>query len=256
MTVAYTWSHALDSLSSTFSDTDSNCNFTNNGCFDTGYLNPYAPMLDKGGADFDIRHRVSISGIWQVPAFRNGSGLKHQLLGGWELAPILTARTGSPYSIFDGLNAQYVYPRAGLMAPVSPAANSSAQSNGAPNSFNYLSFPDSIVDHYTNPAFLYSDLPPFPADMTGRNAFRAHGTWELDLGVYKSFSLSERFHLQLRGEAYNLFNHANMYVVGTSADVSNVDSTDGGTFAVTSCKGCAGLTNDRRNLQLALKLTF
>jgi carboxypeptidase family protein/TonB-dependent receptor-like protein len=255
-TAAYTWSHALDTLSSTFSDTDANCNFTNNGCFNTGYLDPYAPMLDKGSSDFDIRHRVSVTAIWDIPAFRNGKGLKHQLLGGWELAPILTARTGSPYSIFDGSNVLTDFVRAGLTAPVSPAANTNAQSNGAPNSFNYLSFPNSIVDHFTNPVYGYSDLPGFSPDMTGRNAFRAPGTWELDLGVYKSFSITERVRLQLRGEAYNLVNHANMYVVGTTADVSNVVPTDGGTFSVTSCKGCAALTNDRRNMQLAIKLIF
>lgn len=256
LTAAYTWSHALDTLSSTFSDTDANCNYTNNGCFDTGYLDPYAPMLDKGAADFDIRQRVSVSGVWAVPAFKNGAGLKHQLLGGWELAPILTARTGSPYSLFDGSNALYVTPRAALTTPVSPSANGNAQSNGAPNSFNFLSFADSAVDHYNNPLYGYSDLPGFPTDMTGRNAFRSPGNWEFDIGLYKSFSITERFRLQLRGEAYNLMNHANMYVVGTSADVSNVTPNDGGTFSVTSCKGCAQLTNDRRNLQLALKLIF
>jgi outer membrane receptor protein involved in Fe transport len=92
--------------------------------------------------------------------------------------------------------------------------------------------------------------------MTGRNSFRSPGFWQLDLGLYKNFAITERLHLQLRGEAYNLFNHANMYVVGTSADVGNVTSTDGGQFSVLSCKGCNQTTADRRNLQLAVKLIF
>jgi hypothetical protein len=33
----------------------------------------------------------------------------------------------------------------------------------------------SSVDHFTNPEYFYSDLPPFATGMTGRNAFRAPG---------------------------------------------------------------------------------
>ncbi|MBV8569710.1 MAG: TonB-dependent receptor [Acidobacteriaceae bacterium] len=256
LTAAYTWSKALDNLSSTFSDTDSTCSFTNNGCFNVGYLDPYAPMLDKGPSDFDITQRVSLSAIWNVPAFKNGNGLAHQILGGWQLAPIFEARTGSPYSIFDGSNSYTDYARAGLLGPVPIHGSGNPPSNGAPNSFNYLSFADSLVDHFVNPIYGWSDLPPFPAYMTGRNAFRSPGFWNLDLGIYKNFSVTERVQVQLRGEAYNLFNHANLYVVGTSADVSNVVPTDGGTFSVTSCRACTGATYDRRNLQLALRVTF
>ncbi len=254
MTAAYTWSHALDNLSSTFSDADGF--FTNNGVFDTGYLDPYNPMLDKGSADFDIRQRVTISAVWEIPAFKSGKGVLHQILGGWELAPLFTARTGSPYSIFDGSNASFVYPRAAFLQPVSGAANGNPLSNGAPNSFNYLTFADSSVDHYTNPTYLYSDLPGFPANMTGRNAFRTPGFWDLDAGLYKNFTLTERIGLQFRAEAFNIVNHANLYTVGSSADVSNVTPGDGGNSSVTACKGCTGATYDRRNLQLALKLTF
>lgn len=256
LTAAYTWSHAMDNLSSTFSDTDSTCSFTNNGCFNTGYLDPYAPMLDKGNSDFDIAQRLSLSAIWNIPAFKNGNGLTHQILGGWQLAPIFEARTGSPYSIFDGSNSFTDYARAGLLGSVSATGNGNPPSNGAPNSFNYLTFPDSLVDHFVNPIYGWSDLPPFPADMTGRNAFRSPGFWNLDLGLYKTFTVTERVRIQLRGEAYNIFNHANLYVVGTSADVSNVVPTDGGNFSVTSCRGCTGATYDRRNLQLALRVTF
>jgi hypothetical protein len=43
----------------------------------------------------------------------------------------------------------------------------------------------------------------------------------MDLGVYKAFTFTERVKLQLRGEFYNLFNHANLYVEGANADVSS-----------------------------------
>ena len=254
MTANYTWSHAIDTLSSTFSDTDNFSN--NNGQFIVGYLNPYDPMLDKGSSDFDIRQRVSLSMIYTVPFFKSRKGLLSQILGGWEVAPLFTARTGSPYSIFDGSQTAYYDVRAGITTPLPTSANKNAQPNGSPDSYNFLNIPNSSVDHFTSPTFGYADLGPYPGDMTGRNILRAPGFWELDAGVYKNFKVSERFGLQLRGEAYNLFNHANLYVNGAGAELAGVDPTASGTTSITACKGCTGLTPDRRNLQLALKLTF
>ena len=69
LSVNYTWSHATDNLSSTFFETGGggvaglygNRNITtNNGDFDTGLLDPYQPALDKGDAEFDVRHRVAL----------------------------------------------------------------------------------------------------------------------------------------------------------------------------------------------------
>ena len=61
--------------------------------------------------------------------------------------------------------------------------------------------------------------------------------------------ITERLSLQLRAEAFNLFNHANLYVVGTSADLANGN-------AVNACFGCTGSTYDRRHLQLAAKFVW
>lgn len=87
--------------------------------------------------------------------------------------------------------------------------------------------------------------------MSGRNAFRGPGKYNLDLGIYKTTKVTERLSLQLRGELYNAFNHSNLYVVGSDNDVSAI------TF-VSAKRGYAGgnVTPERRNIQLALKLIF
>ena len=221
----------------------------------TGYLDPYAPMLDKGNSDFDIRHRVTITAIYAVPAFKNSKGIVRQVLGGWDIAPIFTARSGSPYSIFDGGNAFTFDARAAFTAPI-PVDGNGTVSTGAPNSFRYLSFPDSAVDHYVNPLYFFSDVPPFPSNMSGRNTFRSPGFYELDLGVHKNFQITETIKVQFRGEAFNLMNHANLYVLGSGAELQGVDPTDGGTSSINACRGCTGLPADRRNIQLAIKLIF
>lgn len=246
LTLNYTWSHAIDNLSSTFSDSDS---FANNwGTQVVGLLDPFAPNLDKGNADFDIRQRVVISAVYDEPFFK-GHGLASQVLSGWTMAPIFTARTGSPYSLFDCTNAYTFCPLAAFNTPIGTGANGNPSASATPATYNFLTIPEASIDHYTNPLYFYSDLPPFPANMSSRNEFRAPGFYELDFGLYKTVNLGEKIKLQIRGEAYNLFNHANMYVEAASIDL-------GSTNIVPSCKGCTGTDADRRNMQLALKLTF
>ena len=73
--------------------------------------------------------------------------------------------------------------------------------------------------------------------------------------IHKNFSISERFKLQLRGEAFNVFNHSNLYLVYSNTDLS-------ATSFITVQKGVRNdngaklPTTENRNLQLALKLLF
>jgi hypothetical protein len=47
--------------------------------------------------------------------------------------------------------------------------------------------------------------------MTGRNAFRGPGAWNLDSAVSKKFKVTERVGMEFRAEGFNIFNHHNMY---------------------------------------------
>jgi hypothetical protein len=249
----YTWSHSIDNLSSSFSDTNGLA--TSGGDFILGLLNPFEPNIGKGDSDFDIRQRVVVSAVWAIPAYKTGHGFAAQALGGWSLSPIFTARTGSPYSIYDCSWNYYYCPYAAFTSPVSVNGNGKPPAiTSQPDNFNFLPMSAASMDHWTNPTYFFSDLPPYPNDMTGRNTFRGPGDWSLNVGLYKTFRFTERFSLQLRGEAYNLFNHANLYVEGASADTLT-------NSYIPACYGCApagtvNSENDRRNLQLAAKLIF
>jgi hypothetical protein len=257
MTVNYTWSHAIDNVSSTFfegaglTSQYGNTNITtNNGSFVFGLLNPYDPRLDKGDAEFDVRHRIVVAGSWKIPTGKR-PGLVGAMLGGWSLNPVFSARTGQPFSVFDSTNLAYnvrQVPRATFTAGV-PSSGQTLVASGTPDSYQYISFLPSQILQPVNPACNCSDIAPFPAGMSGRDAFRAPGFWTFDLGVNKDTKLSERVTLQLRAETFNLFNHANLYVVGNSADLAQQSY-------VSACYGCTNSTYDRRNLQLAAKIIF
>ncbi|MBV9302262.1 MAG: TonB-dependent receptor [Acidobacteriaceae bacterium] len=263
----YTWSHSIDDSSSTFTN-------DNNSTFNLGNLDPLNPSLDRGDSDFDVRHRVVVAAVWQEPFFSK-PGITNLVLGGWNLAPIFTARTGSPFTIYDSTNSDgNLFPRLMFGSPFTP--HYTDVPTGRPNEFTYLDLTAANINSsYVNPLSGDSDFGPFPSSMSGRNAFRAPGAWTFNFGVSKTFSLTERFKLDLRAEAFNIFNHSNLYLVygenigptlplggnfaGTVANplLPNITATRG--INASSTFTGASVNNGRlenRNLQLALRLSF
>ncbi len=232
MRANYTYSHAIDDLSDTFSSSGNQ--------FNLGYTDFQHPNIDKGSAEFDNRHRIAVSAIYDMPFFRHTHGVVKSIADGWELAPVFTARTGAPYSIYDLTNTNYIYTRV-LLDQAMPAATRIA--NGADSYTNY-NFANIATNSYMNPLTGDSDFGPFPANMTGRDAFKTPGTWNLDLGMYKNVKFGETRFLQLRLEAYNAVNHAN-YSINT-----------GSAYVVGGAGNITGLYNGYRNVQLGAKFVF
>ena len=289
---SYTYSHSIDTLSSTFSD-----EVANNGL---GYLDPFKPALDKGNSDYDARHRISISAVVPLPIFKNYSNtFLKQALGGFQFAPIYTYHSGYPFTVFDcSFGASpYNCPRAFMVPGAAIPKGGKAGADLGGNIFNYMSVPASIPDQdfnpgpfeYTGPAFIpgtatpfpfaASNLPTctglkgqgcsFPSNMLSRNSFVGPGNWNLNFGIYKDFKLTERVNVQFRGEFFDLTNHKNFYILGFGqggADVSVYNTCSaGGTQPCTANapfaqakKGGYGSNefDDHRNVQLALKVIF
>ena len=232
----YTWSHAIDNLSSTFSSGAT-------GNYELGFMDPYNPMLDRGNADFDGRQRMVISGTWNVPLFK-GNSLTDKILGGWEFAPLFTAHSGGPVSLYDCTNDYTYCTRAQALAAL-PGTGVTNMATSTPDVYNFYSLSPTkfAIGTWANPKTNLSDFGPFPSNMLARNTLYTPGTWNLDLGFYKNNRLSERVGLQLRLEMYNTFNHAKFSVDGTTLDVSS-DAYVTGSF------------DGNRNIQLGAKITF
>jgi hypothetical protein len=261
----YTWSHSLDNLSSTFSETYGGLS----GAYYLGYLDAFNPRLDYGNSDFDIRHRFVVSGSWELPWLK-GSGNKfvRGVLGGWVASGILNIRSGQPFTIFDCNNASST--ACPLYIPNAPVAStgSSVPSADGPNIFNYITLPhnsagvisnqgDSLslpnckgLDHvgcsYTTSGLAYPE----------RNQFLGPGFWNLDALFQKNVRLKERTTLQFRAEMYNMLNHSNQYISGLNLDVSSMPSP----YVQTEKGGVDGYAgtpvDERRNIQFGMRLTF
>jgi outer membrane receptor protein involved in Fe transport len=231
----YTFSRAKDNLSGTFSD-------GNQAKYELGFMDPFDPALDRGLSDFNSQSRLAISGVWKIPVFR-GNSLQEKILGGWEIAPIFTARTGSPITLYDCANSYNYCPRAFIDGTVPTSGATNVPSGAGPDNYNFLNLSSLKITHWYNPKYGISDFGPFPSDLLGRNTINTPGNWNLDVGIYKNTKINEKVALQLRLEAYNVFNHANFYVHGTDVDVSSYSFVD-------------GYRNGNRNLQLGAKILF
>jgi len=253
----YTWSHALDNISSTFSESSS----SSNGVGNLGYMDPRNPALDYGNADFNIKSRFAFEAIWNEPFFKGSNGVLRQVAGGWAIAPIFTVRTGSPFTISDSTSClncatgPYGIPRYVPGSAISSFHTNTSDDQGG-NVFNLLTLP--AANSFTG-LFGVSDFGPYPANMTRRNQFVGPGAWNLDLSLAKTFPITERFKLEFRAEGYDILNHANMYLNGFLGDAFNAS---GGSVVIQGKKGGLGTIanngahDERRFGQFALRLHF
>ncbi len=232
----YTWSHSQDELSDTFSSSGNQ--------FNLGYTDPFNPKVDYGNSQFDNRHRIALSAIWQIPFANHVKGFAGKVLDGWELAPIISARTGAPYTIYDITNDNFIYTRVAANQVIPVNGNVPRVSAGT-NTFNIMDFSNINVDEsYLNKITGSADFGPYPANFTGRDYFHTPGSWNIDMGMYKNTRITERAMLQLRLEAYNALNHANFGINTGSAYIA------GGEGFIT------GSYNGSRNIQIAARVTF
>ncbi|MGH9905919.1 MAG: carboxypeptidase regulatory-like domain-containing protein, partial [Pyrinomonadaceae bacterium] len=185
----YVWSHAMD---------NSPGNFCTGGTGPTtcGFSNPLIPELDKANADFDLRHRFNFASVWELPFGRGrrwGSNISHGadlVVGGWQLNTDITIQSGPVFSVLaDGKRVDVISSTAGC--------NVTAKT-----------FEGVILCPARTPVF--SNDPNGPKFGTlGRNVFRGARQEFVNASLFKNLRFSETFTVQLRAQAYNLFNHVN-----------------------------------------------
>jgi hypothetical protein len=200
-TTAYTWSHAIDEVSDVFDLAGTRAIAQNS-------LNRAA---ERGDATFDVRHRFASSLIWDVPFART-----NVILGGWQLATIVTLQTGQPFTLYSGFDVNLdgnLTDRLGSTAGITPI-NEGAERYRVPLDF----------------AGQRGLLAPVGTDgAVARNTFRAPGIANLDISVNKHFRFTEQRAFELRVEFFNLFNRPHFGTpvnqLGFSSVGRSVDTT-------------------------------
>jgi hypothetical protein len=188
---SYTWSHSLD-IGSHFEDTG----------LSTRAINPFNLHANYGDSVFDARQRFVAYYSYQIPS-RTGGGSLMLLLGGWEVSGITTLQTGFPITIsnpgsFTSLTCtSFVFYGCWDVPNVSGPVHVYGDPRTSPN--NLWFNPDAFSP------------PPFGIlGNARRNFFHGPGLNQTDLALHKWIQLgsSEARRLELRLEAFNVFNHA------------------------------------------------
>jgi len=220
---SYTWSKAIDIIQSpVFGDNTSGNSQNKDNIF-----------AEKARAGFDRAHRLSFSSGYELPfgkgrKFGGGmSRLEDAVIGGWQLGGILTLETGSPFSVFVQGDP------AGIGGDGTLRANRIADGRLTGDARSLYKWFDTSA---------FTPLAPYTFGNSGRNVLVGPGTSNLDCSIFKNF-VFERFKLQLRGEAFNVLNHANF-----APPQASVGNPNFGRITSTANRG--------RELQVALKLSF
>jgi len=108
-----------------------------------------------------------------------------------------------------------------------------------------------------NPA-AFSVPPAGQFGNLGRNVVRAFGAWQVDAALRRRFNLTERLTLELRGEAFNVFNHPNFGTVQTSMTAANFGQATNMRNVQFAATGLSQLyqIGGPRSFQFALRLNF
>jgi Carboxypeptidase regulatory-like domain len=235
--VSYTYSHSLDDSSDRTS---------------TAFVNAFDLKQNWASSDFDQRHLLNVSYIYSLPLRAvwlklnhwsdedatntlkqqdYDSTATHRALDGWELSGITVFQSGTPFSVLNGGSSQGIstFDNAGVDAVNGPG-----------------SYPDVVVkpaklapgagetSSTFGPLLGNPNMFEAPTGLTygtaGRNILNNPHRTNFDMALLKSFKFGERYSLQFRVEAFNVFNHTQFRIY----DPSNVGNTGNN---IVSCYG-------------------
>lgn len=213
---AYTFSKSIDDISSIFG-----------GNVGSGLpQNSQDLRADRGLSDFNAKHRLSLSFLYDLPTARvwaDGPGWTRKLLQNWQAGGILTAQSGSPFTVvlpgapaasaaaFGNPQRPDLVGNPAKAGPVAgnPSCQAPAQVGTPQNWFNQCAFAEPAAEPF-GPAF----------GTEGRNILIGPGFTNLDFALTKSIALhGENHRLQLRGEFFNLLNHPNFDIPAHTFDL-------------------------------------
>ena len=204
LTFAYTWAKSTDSKSAAAGIGASGFNGWQ------GFLDNSNPERDYGLSDFDVDHRLVGSFVYNLPFgsgekfAKDATGFKEAVVGGWQMNGIYTWQRGFPLTItaddVGGLNDTFGTNRADLV--------------GDPNAVD-----QSVTQWFNKAAFVQPAAGALGT--VGRNTVRGPGVNNLDLALFKNFSVTRGIRLQFRLESFNVFNHTQFAAVSTNLAAAN-----------------------------------
>ena len=214
----YTWSKSLDQVSNGDS-ADSNANQTN----------PANNTTEWGPSDYDVRHRLTATAVYEFPHARSGSAFLKTVANGWQANGVLTWHTAFPWTpVTYDLQANELITGANLVGPTRPLA----YYGGAGSSCSNSAWQTGSNFSKGGPAYFNTTPPtsvnaPLYVPGIGRNSFRGPCYFDTDMSFAKetTFEPFDRpVSLRLQVNAYNIFNILQLAPISFNSGGSNIQS--------------------------------
>ena len=212
------------------------------------FLQNQRPELDNQRADFDQTHTFNFNGIYQLPfgkgrMFLNQGGIVNKIFGGFELSGLLQTGTGAPISFLDPRGTLNRGARSGRQTATSNLTNDElrALSGIFEENGNIYFINPSVLLQTRNPATgtfsstasqgfgstpfagqVFFNANPGQTGNIGRTLINGPRNFNVNAALLKNISFTESIRIQLRMEAFNLFNNVNFF---NNTQFANINST-------------------------------
>ncbi|MPY89032.1 MAG: hypothetical protein GEU99_14025 [Luteitalea sp.] len=148
-------------------------------------------VIERFDAANDVRHRVVVTATYELPFGRSRTGLMGALLGNWQVNGVAIWQSGLPFDITNA------------------TARSNTGGSDRPNLVGDPGLENRTVEQWFNTVA----FEPQPANTIGeamveRNLLHGPSRSHVDLSLFKTLPLGDTMRLQLRVEAFNVFNNA------------------------------------------------
>jgi hypothetical protein len=245
----YTWSHAFDNAD----------NGAGSGSTGPAYAYPAYFNLNRAQSGFDRTHNLEVFGLYHLP-FGAGQmfadhGLASAILGGFQITGQLSHVSGAPFTVSpssSAINAPGETEYAQLIAPYHQLGGHNRMPGNTVISGGNAWFDPASFSNPTEPAATVAGNPGNVSPNFGntrRNEFRGPGVTNINASVSRSFKLYRESDFQVRVEAFNVVNHAEL--------VSNPGATvGGGTFGYISSFALGNNASPSRTIQFSGRISF
>jgi hypothetical protein len=270
----YTFSKSIDDMSvdPTGATTGTNISQTSFSRTPTDVRNF---RLDRAISDYNNTHVLIANMLYDLPFGQGQRFLTKapkwldKIIGGWQFTGIYSYQSGEPYTISSGERTENGYHASSalVVGPNDPGHLQSSPSIEGPVMWQTGGLITNVADPHYNCVNVtgsqtYFCIPPPGSNGSSRNLARAPSFWNFDAGLTKNFSITERFKLQFRGEAFNVLNHTNFAspLAASSGSPSIVSTLFGETcclaVSLPSSANVASGGEPNRVIQFGLKIIF
>ena len=266
---AYTFSKTIDTQSEIFGFDIASPNAQKYFCLDS---------CERSLSQIDRPHAFSMSAIYDVPFYKEQRGVLGHILGGWQINAVYVLTSGEPYTPGQFFNGLYglgntyltsgdrpfngntsVDPRLVGISQLDAALLFGATLNNINGFYSLNDLNSTGAETVVTPSQVryILNLPgsarifgtPF-GDVT-RNSQRGPALNQLNAGLFKNIKISERWTVQLRGEAYNVLNHPNPgYGVNAAGYLPDFFTDDAGVPGI----GGGSSFADKRDIEYARRV--